>query len=139
MKKLQPTKHALEFFLDWNGKENFWRENKNLRENKWRYGSGIFFLWPRNYKDLRHTIKEWAQIQGDTDLLNKKNFESVMNETWFFFPKSIHPKDFFIDDNAYWQPDVQYADDCIYKERVTATEFNNRYAKNNAFINLLQQ
>lgn len=30
---------------------------------------------------------------------------------------------------------MQYADDCIYKERVTATEFNNRYAKNNAFIN----
>ena len=65
----------------------------------------------------------------------EKNFEKIMNETWFFFPKAIHPKDFFIDDNAYGQPDVQYADDCIYKEKVTATEFNNRYAKSSAFIN----
>jgi hypothetical protein len=58
-----------------------------------------------------------------------------MNSTWFFFPKAIHPKDFFIDDNAYGQPDVQYADDCVYKERITAIEFNNRYSKNKAFIN----
>lgn len=106
-----------------------------MRENKWRLGSGIFFTGPRNYKDYRYSLKEDASITSDTDILDQKNFEKIMNETWFFFPKGIHPKDFFIDDNAYGQPDVQYADDCIYKERVTATEFNNRYAKNKAFKN----
>lgn len=135
VEELQPTKYAMNFFIDGNGKDNFWKENKYMRENKWQKGSGIFFTGPRNYKDYRYSLKKDAEIQGDTDLLDKKNFEKIMNETWFFFPKAIHPKDFFIDDNAYGQPDVQYADDCIYKERITATEFNNRYAKNKAFIN----
>lgn len=133
--ELQPTKYAMNFFLDGNGKDNFWRENKYMRDNKWRYGSGIFFTGPRNYKDYRYQLKDGAEVQSDTDLLDKKKFEMAINETWFFFPKAIHPKDFFIDDNAVGQPDVQYADDCIYKEKVTATEFNNRYAKNKAFIN----
>lgn len=135
VEELQPTKYAMDFFLDGNLKDNFWKENKYMRENKWQLGSGIFFTGPRSYKDLRFKIKDWVEVEDDTDLLNKSNFNKVMNETWFFFPKGIHPKDFFIDDNAYGQPDVQYADDCIYKERVTATEFNNRYAKNKAFIN----
>ena len=135
VEELQPAKFAMNFFLDGNGKDNFWKENKYMRENKWRYGSGIFFTWPRNYRDIRYKVKEWSSIEQDTDLLMEKNFEKIMNETWFFFPKAIHPKDFFIDDNAYGQPDVQYADDCIYKEKVTATEFNNRYAKSSAFIN----
>lgn len=135
VEELQPTKYAMQFFIDWNGKDNFWKENKQMRENKWQKGSGIFFTGPRNYKDVRFKVKEWAEIVEDTDLLDQKNFEEVMNETWFFFPKSIHPKDFFIDDNAMGQPDVQYGDDCIYKERVSATEFNTRYAQNKAFIN----
>jgi len=133
--ELQPTKYAMNFFLDGNGKDTFWKENRYLRDNKWKYGSGIFFTGPRNYKEWQYNIKEWVEIEWGTDLQKESNFEKIMKETWFFFPKAIHPKDFFIDDNAYGQPDVQYADDCIYKERVTATEFNNRYAKNNAFIN----
>ena len=135
VEELQPTKYAMNFFLDWNWKDTFWKENKAMRENKWQKGSWIFFTWPRNYKDFRYQVKKDAQIEWDTDLLNEKSFEKIMNETWFFFPKSIHPKDFFVDDNAYGQPDVQYADDCIYKERLTATEFNNRYSKNPNFIN----
>lgn len=133
--ELQPTKYAMSFYLDWVGKDNFWKENKQMRENKWKKGSGIFFTGPRNYKDLRYQVKEDAEIQSNTDLLEAKNFNEIINETWFFFPKSIHPKDFFIDDNAYGQPDVQYAEDCIYKEKITATEYNSRYGKNKAFKN----
>ena len=135
VEELQPTKYAMTFFMDWNLKDNFWKENKYMRDNKWQKGSGIFFTWPRSYKDIRYKVKDNITVDDDTDLLDRKLFDEVMNETWFFFPKNIHPKDFFIDDNAYGQPDVQYADDCIYKERVTATEFNNRYAKNKAFVN----
>src|SRR2546425_8142134 len=51
------------------------------------------------------------------------------------FRSAIHVKDFFMDDAAMGQPDVQAGDDCIYKERITATEFNNRYSKNKAFKN----
>ena len=43
VEELQPAKFAMNFFLDGNGKDNFWKENKYMRENKWRYGSGIFF------------------------------------------------------------------------------------------------
>lgn len=34
---LQPSKHAMNFFLDGNGKDNFWKENKGFRENKSTY------------------------------------------------------------------------------------------------------
>lgn len=34
---LQPSKYAMNFFLDGNGKDNFWKENKGFRENKSTY------------------------------------------------------------------------------------------------------
>lgn len=34
---LQPSKYAMNFFLDGNGKDNFWKENKAFRENKSTY------------------------------------------------------------------------------------------------------
>jgi hypothetical protein len=37
IEQLQPTKFAMNFFLDGNGKDNFWKENKYLRENKSTY------------------------------------------------------------------------------------------------------
>ena len=43
VEQLQPSKYAMQFFLDGNGKDNFWKENKQMRENKWQKGSGIFF------------------------------------------------------------------------------------------------
>ena len=137
VEELQPTKYAMKFFMDGSrgDKESFWRENNHLRSNKSRMGSGIFFTGIRNSKDIRYKQKEGTVIQSDTDLQNKKNFDDILHSTWFFFPKSIHPKDFYIDDNAWGQPDVQYAEDCIYKERISASEFNNRYKDNKACIN----
>lgn len=138
IEELQPSKYALQFFLDWNQKDNFWKENRQMRFNKAHYGSGIFYTWIRSYKYYTHKVKEDAQFECESDVMNEKNFEKIENETWFFFPKSVHPKDFFIDDAAYGNPDVQLADDCIYKERMTAMEFNERYGKNKAFINIDQ-
>lgn len=132
VEELQPSKYALNFFLDWNSKDNFWKENKLMREVKHQYWSWIFFNWIRQYKDSRYKTKIDVELQDWTDILNKNNFDKIENQTWFFHPKSIHPKDFFIDDAAYWQPDVQYADDCIYKEKLSAIEFMTRYKDNKA-------
>lgn len=136
IEELQPSKYAMMFFMDGNGKDNFWKENRYLRECKTTYGSGIFFTGIRSYKDSRFVQKEDAIIEDETDLLSASKFDEIENETWFFFPKAIHPKDFFVDDANYGTPDVQCADDCIMKERVTAIEFNNRYKSNRAFKNL---
>lgn len=133
IEQLQPSKYAMMFFMDGNWKDTFWKEDRYLRETKSTYWSGIDYTGIRSYKDCRFQLKEWEEIQSNTDLLDKNKFEEIENETWFFFPKSIHPKDFFIDDKAYGQPDVQYADDCIMKEMVTATEFEKRYKNNKAF------
>ena len=138
IQQLEPSKYAMNFFLDGNGKDTFWKENKSLRERKATYGSSIFFTGPRRYRDENWKIKDDADIQSGTDLLDESNFEKVVNETWFFFPQCIHPKDFFIDDGAYGQPDVQYAEDCIFKEKLTASEFNARYGDNKAFQNVEQ-
>ena len=138
VEELQPSKYAMMFFMDWNQKDTFWKENRYLRECKTTYGSGIFYTGIRSYKDFRYVPKKDVTIENETDILSKSKFDKVTNETWFFFPKAIHPKDFFIDDAAYGDPDIQKADDCIMKERLTAIEFENRYGKNKAFKNLDQ-
>lgn len=129
---LQPAKYALSFFLDGNEKDNFWKENKAFRACKSTYGTGIFFTGMRSYKDLRYNIKEDVEIQSGTDVLNEDNFDEITHETWFFFPKNIHPMDFYLDDAALGQPDLQYAEDCIYKEKVSFKEFELMFGDNDA-------
>jgi len=131
--ELQPSKYALTFFLDGNEKDNFWKENRSFRGFKWKYGTGIFFTGMRSYKDLRFSLKKDIVPTGEGDLFNEDNFDKIEHETWFFFPQAIHPRDFYIDDNAYGQNDVQYAQDCIRKEKVSRIEFEIRYKDNKAF------
>ncbi len=131
--ELQPSKHALDFFLDGNGKDNFLKENKLIRDYKSTYGSAIGYTGIRSYRDMRMEAKEGAEISEATDLLDESKFEEKENVTWFFFPKAIHPKDFFYDDAGAGQPDVQALDDCIYKERVSMSELVSRYGNNPAF------
>ncbi len=136
IEQLQPARYAMEFFMDGNHKENFWKENKLMREYKHKYWEWLFFTWIRSLKENIYAPKKWAEFQNWSDLLDKSKFEKNEKETWFFFPKALHPKDFWIDDRANNQPDVQYADDCIYKERVTALELKMRYWDNTAFKNI---
>lgn len=130
IEQLQPTKYAMQFFMDWNEKDNFWIENKHFRDIRATYGSWIRYTWIRSYKDLRFEQKEGTEIEAGTDLLAESNFNEAEHESWFFFPKSLHVKDFYIDDWAYWQPNVQYADDAIMKEEITATELELRFRGN---------
>ena len=127
IEELQPAKYSLQYFLDWNDKDNFFKQNKSFRINKAVYWTWIYWTLLRSYKDIRYKPKEWVEIQSWTDVLNKNNFEKIENETWFFFPKDIHPMDFYPDDKAYWQPDIQNAEDCIFKEKVTYSELLMRY------------
>ncbi|WP_180369709.1 hypothetical protein, partial [Oenococcus oeni] len=66
------------------------------------------------------------------DLLSESNFNEITHESWFFFPKDIHPMDFYLDDSAIGQPDLQYAEDCIYKEKVSFKEFELMFGDNDA-------
>lgn len=133
--ELQPSKHSVNFFLDGNGKDNFWKENRLFRDWKSTYGSGIWYTGIRRYSEDLYKLKEDAEIgvSDDGDIFAERNFQKYRKDTWYFFPKAIHPKDFFIDDAAVGQPDVQYAEDCIYKEKVTMTELRNRYADNKLY------
>jgi hypothetical protein len=135
VEELMPTKFAMQFFLDGNAKDTFWKEWKMVKEDKKTYGSGYLYTGIRSYQDWRYVQKDGEAIEGDTDILDEGKFDRVNNETWFFFPKRIHPKDFFIDDAAYGQQDVQYADDCCFKEKLTPSEFNQRYAHSDVYKN----
>ena len=66
-------------------------------------------------------------MNGEGDIFDENNFDEYIHETWFFFPQNIHPRDFYIDDAAYGQNDVQYAQDCIRKEKISPAEFELRY------------
>jgi len=135
IEELQPSIYALNFFLDWNWKETFWMENKEFRHQKRIYGTWIWYTWIRSYKDYRYNLKEWAVIESEIDIQNKENFDEIENETRFFFPKNLHIKDFYVDDRALWQTDIQKASDCIYKEKLTYLEFDIRYWNNKNIIN----
>ena len=123
--ELQPAKYTMEYYLDWNNKENFWKENKAMRDNKCDYGSWIFFTWLRDYKYFIYQPKE--DIQWWTLLLDKNKLKKITKQEWYFHPKSINPRNFYFDDRFYWQPDVQWWEDCIYKEKITAVELYNKY------------
>ena len=130
---LQSTKYAMNFFIDGNDKDNFWKENRAMRDKKATYGSGIFSTNIRVFKDFRYQVKEWSEIVSNEDLQNENNFEEVEYSTWQFFPKDIHCKDFYIDDNNYGNPDIQKAQDCIYKEKISRFDFEMRYKDNPNF------
>jgi hypothetical protein len=132
---LQPTKYAMNFFIDGNDKDNFWKENRAMRDKKATYGSWIFSTNIRVFKDFRYEIKKGVEIEGNEDLQNEDNFEEVEYSTWQFFPKDIHCRDFYIDDNNYGNPDVQKAQDCIWKEKISRFDFEIRYKDNPNFIN----
>lgn len=125
--ELQPTKYTMKYHLDWDEKDNFWDENKKLKSWKAHYGNAFWFTGIRNYREYRYRQKEDADIQAWTDILNKNNFEEYTHEQWFFFPKAVHPQDFYIDDNALWNANAQYAEDCIMKERVKLVELYLRF------------
>lgn len=107
-----------------------------MREVKSTYGSGILYTGIRMYKDYRYAAKEDAEITEESDVLNPRNFDKIEHKTWFLFPKSIHVKDFYIDDAAVGQPDVQIADDCIMKEKISMMEFQVKYGDSKVFKNL---
>jgi hypothetical protein len=54
----------------------------------------------RSRKEYRYRVKDDAEIEDGTDILNQDNFEEYIHEDWHFFPKNIHVKDFWIDDKA---------------------------------------
>ena len=127
IEELQPTKYALKFFLDWNWDENFWEENKIMKYFKAHYWTWIFFTGLRNKRDYKYREKKDTEIQANTDLLNPSNFEEYIDETWYFFPKAIHPKDFWVDEMAYGQDRMQFAHDCIYKEKIKLIDLELRF------------
>ena len=133
VESLQPSKYSLNFFLDWNGKSNFWKENSAFRDLKAHYGSGIFSSDLKKIIDFNYELKEDADIEWNENILDESNFEKVKNVTWEFFPHNTHVRDFYIDDGAYGDPDVQKAEDCIYKENLTATELELRYWEKKGF------
>ena len=128
-RELQPAKYVLKHILDWADNNNFWEDNKAMKSLKAKYGNWFFFTGIRSYKEYVYSQKEDAVIEWAEDL-KKSNFEENVKETWDFYPKNIHPKDFYIDDNALGQNKVQYAEDCIMKEKITLTELHLRYKKN---------
>jgi hypothetical protein len=46
------------FFLDGNGKDTFWKEDRYGRDIKSTYGSKIDYTGIRSYKDFRYVQKE---------------------------------------------------------------------------------
>lgn len=121
IEQLQPSKFAMMFFLDWEGDKNFWKENDALKYERAKYGSAIMYTWIRDFTHFDYIPKK--DIEDNTDIFNEKNFDKIKKNKWLFFPQKIDIRNFWIDENALGQKNIQEADDCIMKETMSATEF----------------
>ena len=115
----------MRFFLDRNTSENFWTENKDFRTYLSKAGTGIYFTGIRKKVDYTYEPKD--VIEDESDLLDARRMKKIESIDWHFHPKAVHYRDFYIDDAAVGQRSVQYAQDCIYKEKVSMIDFRNRY------------
>jgi len=92
-----PSKYALAFYLDGNGRESRWRERKQFVNLTSHYGTGILNTNFRTYVEKKYKLKEDAEVETADDLMNEDNYYSYDEITNFFFPASVHIRRFYLD------------------------------------------
>lgn len=134
--ELMPSKYALAFYLDGNGRESRWRERKQFVNLTSHYGTGILNTNFRTYVEKKYKLKKDADLSSSDALMNEDNYESYDQTTNFFFPGNVHIRRFYLDDAALGNPDLQKAEDCAMQEKISKLELHTRWSKNKNFKNV---
>ena len=86
----------------------------------------MFFTGLTCKKSTKYKIKADVELDPD-DIRNPKFYDEYTIEEREFAPKNVPLRSFWIDDRAIYQNDLQKAEDCFNKERISKEEFDLRY------------
>lgn len=123
VQKLETSRYILDYFLD---KECFYKEYRYWRNDRAKYGTGIF------YTGIRMEIEEVPVYDGENgDTVdaffsnNKQKEEKKINR--YFTPRNVPIRQFLFDDRYIRQPDFEKCEDCVMMEFVSKEELKQRY------------
>lgn len=124
IEKLEASKHILRAFLE---KENAYREVRTFKQDKARYGTGIFFTWIKY--DTYYIAKAQDQTVSDNTgwFYTKKFKKKIKVDEWMFTPTNIPIRSVYLDDRFIRQNNPDKLEDCIIKETVTYDTLEQRY------------
>lgn len=127
VQQLESGKFALQYYID---KEDWYSEWRTFRQDKGRYGSAVFYTGIRNEISVQPMFKK-SKIapQIGNGIYNTNNFEDVVEEKWYFCPKNVPIRMFFIDDRKLRQNDFNLVEDCVMLETMTKEAFVNKYSQ----------
>lgn len=123
--QLESARYALQYYID---KENWYDERRTFRQDKARYGTAVFYTGLRNeIRIVPKFKKQKIEVELGNGIYDPNNFEEVIEENWYFTPRNVPIRQFFIDDRKLWQNNFGYVEDCIMLETMTKEEFVNKY------------
>jgi hypothetical protein len=80
-----------------------------------------------------YEYKENTKLRDDEEYRSTNNLNMYTKETWYFTPKNVPIRNFWIDEKALYQPCFEYARDCIMQEELSLEEVHLRWGKNKFF------
>lgn len=130
IQQLEASKHILRSFLE---KENSNREFRTFKQDKGRYGTGIFFTGVR-YDSYFMSKVEDQEVGSIVNWFYSKKFKKKIKvENWFFTPQNLPIRSVYLDDRFLWQNNPDKMEDCIIHETVTYETLEQRYKGNKSF------
>lgn len=124
IEKLEASKHILRAFLE---KENAYREIRTFKQDKARYGTGIFFTWIRYDTYYIAKAEDQTVKDGMWWFYTKKFKRKIKVDERMFTPTNIPIRSVYLDDRFIRQNNPDKLEDCILKETVTYETLEQRY------------
>lgn len=125
VQQLESAKYILQSFID---KEDFYDTYRTWKQDKARYGTGIWFTGLRFEVEY---IPEYAPQDVDENIIGNgffsTKFEDKRKENWFFTPQNVPIRAFFMDDRKIYQNDFNQVEDCVMLETLTPSQFVAKY------------
>jgi hypothetical protein len=130
VQELETARYILEYYIE---KEERWRENRQRKMDKAKYGTGIYFTGIRMDIETVPTYKDKEYSDSVAAFWDQKQMVEEQKTTRKFTPKNIPIRMFLMDDRAMRQPQFDRVEDCVMLEFLTKEELELRYGKNKNF------
>lgn len=130
MQELETAKYILSYYIE---KEERWKENRQWKMDKSKYGTGIFFTGIRMDIEIVPQYKEKEYNDTVSAFWDQKQMLEEVKTNRQFTPKNVPIRMFLMDDRAMRQPNFSRVEDVVMLEFITKEELEQRYGKNKHF------
>lgn len=132
IEQTQPAKYALAYFMD---KEDFYNEDRKWIIDWWTYWTAIRFTGIQTEIVNKYELKDDVDYNKIDIFSNLKNYRKYEEINRLFMPKNVPIRNYWLDDRALWQPDLQKAIDCIMQDDVPIEEFKLKFSDKSIYKN----